>query len=52
LPWWAIAAEMSSGQHRLPAYVSERRKAAADTQNVQLRMRHSRDAPDQTASYA
>ena len=39
LPWWAIGAEMASGQHRLPAYVSARSKAAAGTQDVQLRMR-------------
>jgi hypothetical protein len=43
---------MSSGQRRFLAYVSVRNQAAADTQNVQLRMRHSRDAPGQTASYA
>src|SRR5260370_614028 len=43
---------MASGQQRLPGYVSARRKAAGSTQNVQLRMRHARDAPGQTARYA
>jgi hypothetical protein len=47
-----MGSEMASGQRRFLAYVSARSQAAADTQNVQLRMRHSRDAPDQTASYA
>jgi len=48
----AIGAQMSSGQRRLPAYVSERRKAPADTHNVQARMRQLRDAPGQMADYA
>jgi hypothetical protein len=52
MPSWAIAAQISSGQQRLLAYVSERRKAAAGTQNVQVRMRQLRDAPGQTARYA
>jgi hypothetical protein len=45
--WWAIDAQMSSGQQRFPACVSERRKAAAGTRNVQARMRQLRDAPGQ-----
>jgi hypothetical protein len=36
---WAIASQMSSGQHRLPAYVSGRSEAASGTHNVQARMR-------------
>jgi signal transduction histidine kinase len=43
---------MASGQHRLPAYVIGRSQVAVDTQDVQARMRHSRDAPGQAASYA
>jgi len=52
MPWWAIVAQMSSGQHRFPAYVSERTKAVAGTHNVQARMRQLRDAPGQAAHYA
>ena len=52
MPGCAIGAQMSSGQQRLSAYVSERRKAAAGTHNVQARMRQLRDAPGQTARYA
>jgi hypothetical protein len=51
MPWWAIGAQMSSGQQRLSAYVSERKKAAAGTHNVQVRIRRSGDAPGQTARY-
>jgi len=43
---------MSSGQQRLPAYVSERRKVAAGTHNVRAGLRQLRDAPGQTARYA
>jgi len=43
---------MSSGQHRFPAYVSLRNEGAEDTQDVQLLMRHSRDAHGRTARYA
>src|SRR6516225_2004767 len=43
---------MSSGQQRLPAYVSERRKAATGTHNVQTRLHQLRDAPGQQARYA
>src|SRR5215469_15710277 len=52
MPCLAIGAQISSGQQRLPAYVSERRKAAAGTHNVQARLRQLRDAPGQTARYA
>ena len=51
-PGWAIGARMSSGQQRFPAYVSERRKAAAGTHNMHARLRQLRDAPGQTARYA
>jgi signal transduction histidine kinase len=43
---------MSSGERRLPAYVSGRSEKAAGTLTVQPRMRGSRDAPGQTARYA
>jgi len=43
---------MSSAQQRFPAYVSERRKAAAGTHNVQARIRRSGDVPGQAAHYA
>jgi hypothetical protein len=42
---WAIGAEISSGEHRLPGYVSLRSEAAAGTHTVQSRMRHACDAP-------
>ena len=52
MPCLAIGAQMSSGQRRLLACGSERRKAPASTHNVQARMRQLRDAPGQTARYA
>jgi hypothetical protein len=51
MPWWAIGVQMASGQQRLPAYVSERRKAAVGTHSVQAAIRWSGDAPGQTARY-
>jgi hypothetical protein len=47
-----LGLEISSGEHRLFGYVSLRNEAAGGTQNVQLRMRESRDAPGQMARYA